>query len=313
MKSVTSASDRLSVMVTVATGHSGSTLFSLFLDCHPEITSVGECSVSRKTRMSLKGRPYRCSCGLPLRECSLFSQVFKAVQADGFPLDDGSWVNDYRYENTLAHAVLSNYGRTSIRRSLQRVCDQWLPIHASRRRRTDDANVSFVRAVMAQTGKRIFLDSCKSLCRHAHFLSIPSFDVRILRIVRDVRAYAGSFKRKGQSVEDSAWSWRWYQESADSMLANVPSEQVHVVRYEDFCREPANIIAGIQRFAGVEPKAPPDTLIPREHHVIGNRIRMAEQIRIELNESWRRDLSNEELATIDRIAADMNNRFGYND
>ena len=48
-----------------------------------------------------------------------------------------------------------------------------------------------------------------------------------------------------------------------------------------------------------------------EHNVIGNFMRLDSSSRIEVDERWRSFLTNDELEDFDRVAGDLNRRYGY--
>lgn len=301
--------ERFEVACTVGTGHCGSTMLALFLDAHPEVASIGECSLSRGARRRYADG-YPCSCRAMLRECGFWRRVFRQVNEQGYPLSENNWINDYRYEHDLVNASLGIYSSNPLARGVQRLAG-WIPVGRSRVSRINGANVALVRAVLGITGKRVFFDSCKSLMRQSHLRSIPQFKVRFVRVVRDVRAYVNSYRRMNVPVAAAARQWLRYQQRADHLLRDVPPERVCVLKYEELCREPVESFRRLHQFLGVDPIEPPSTVVPREHHVIGNRIRLADNITIRLNDTWREALSNEERRLVIRMAGETNERFGY--
>jgi hypothetical protein len=61
----------------------------------------------------------------------------------------------------------------------------------------------------------------------------------------------------------------------------------------------------------VAPVAPPDSIVPAAHHVIGNKMRLADQIAIRLDERWKGALSPAEVSGVLALAGATNRRFGY--
>ena len=92
-------------------------------------------------------------------------------------------------------------------------------------------------------------------------------------MVRDVRAFANSSKKhhSGKPVEKSAKEWKNVQSSIDNLTRTLPSQKVFLLRYEDLCQNPRYWLQSLYNFLGVEMLEPPDTIISKEHHVIGNR------------------------------------------
>ena len=104
--------------------------------------------------------------------------------------------------------------------------------------------------------------------------------------------------------------WRRVNQACECVLARLPVERWVRVRYEDVCSDPQGAIGPIFRLLGVEPVELPEDFRQIEHHVLGNHMRL-KQDRIALDEQWREALSPEDLATFERIAGDVNRRYGY--
>jgi hypothetical protein len=84
-----------------------------------------------------------------------------------------------------------------------------------------------------------------------------------------------------------------------------------VLRYEDACADPRTWLKRMYAFSGVEVVEPPDVVVSREHHVLGNNMRRTDAIRIRVDESWRERLTRDEQARALAIAGPFHARFGY--
>lgn len=287
--------------------HTGSTLLALLMDMHPEIASVGETSPNRGYA---PGRGH-CSCGAWIRECTFWKGIFGAVTQQGVELNASNWSNDYRYRNIVLHRMLSRFSHNRHIRRAQLAASDLLPGHRTRTRRIDRANVLFTRAVLEATGARVLFDTSKYAARLYHLLRVPELDVRVIRLVRDVRGFAGSEKKRGRGAEDAANVWIRQQQVIADLTRSLPSERVLLVRYEDVCASPRHWLRELQVFLGVDPVETPLTVRPRGHHVLGNPIRRSETLTVRSPEDWRARLSGTEVSTIMRIAGAANTRFGY--
>jgi hypothetical protein len=174
-------------------------------------------------------------------------------------------------------------------------------------------NIAFMQSALKLTCTEVFFDTSKALMRLSHLLRMPALDVQVVRVVRDVRAFANSYKSRGVSVEQAARHWKNYQVSADYLLNTAPSCRVLLMRYEDFCHDPFYWLKSLHTFLGVQPLDPPETITPNEHHIIGNHMRLQKITAITANHTWREKLSGTELRQILQIAGDMNERFGYHE
>lgn len=302
---------RARVAYLAGTSYCGSTLLALLMDHHPQIASVGETSLHRTTQIRGVAQ-YPCTCGELLIRCPFWTRVFRSVSDRGLEFGATHWTNDYRYKQPLLHRTLSLYSSHEWMRRLQGLAASWLPGHRGRLRRTHAVNVEFIRAVLEITHSDVFFDTSKELMRLHHLLSIPELEVQVIRVVRDVRAFANSAKRnKKLTIEESVQNWRDYQLGVERITRGFPSDRVFLLRYEDLCQEPSYWQQQLYGFLGVEKLTPPETIIPSEHHVIGNRMRLKDSLTIRFDESWKDNLTEMEVSQIMDIAGDINQHFGY--
>jgi len=301
-------SDRLHVVYLAGTSHCGSTVLSFLFDCHPEICSVGE--VPNRADAATGGQNIICSCGQALRECGFWQRAFSRIQVRGVRNPVACWANSYGYRQRLLHKVLGLH-RCGWKGQLQLLADRCLPVHRRRVNDCDRVNVAFVRSVLEERGAKVFFDASKRLRRLARMLRTPEFDVKVIRVVRDARAYANSMKRHQVAVSAAARQWRNYQAAAEDLLSTIDPHRVRVVRYEDVCGAPRQHLPGLLEFMGVSPREMPLAVIPKEHHVIGNRVRLSDRLELRADERWRTALTDDEAAAVCRVVAGEHARFGY--
>jgi hypothetical protein len=305
------ARDVLRIVYVVGSSHSGSTLLAFVADAHPEVASVGETAVKPGIRREARALEQHCSCGAALAECPFWKGVFTAVSRKGQRFDVTCWSNDYRFENVWLDSLLTRETSREVLLWFRRaVRDHW-PAYRSRAARVDRVNVDFVSAVLAQTGKTVFLDTTKLLTRLTHLLAVRELDVKVVRLVRDVRAFAASAKRRGASTETAAEVWRKDQTAIARALDALPRERVLLLRYEDLCAHPRTSLDALWAFCGVAPFEAPPTIHTAHHHIIGNSMRLTGEITIRLDETWRTRLDAHERRRILSVAGPMNRAMGY--
>lgn len=304
------ATDRLRVVYLAGSGHTGSTLLALFLDAHPQIVSVGETAFKRAHQRA--GRTDQmCTCGASYLECPFWQEIFRGVNEAGFAFSPLEWSNDFRYQGALAQRLLGRRSANPVRRLIQRAAAQLTPRHAARVERVRQVNVAFIRTALRVASADVFFDTSKRVVRLHHMLETPELDVKVVKLVRDVRGYVWSAKRRGESVADAARTWRRDRENLDFLTRDLPPERVMLLRYEDACRAPGEWLARMYAFCGVDAIEPPDGVVSRDHHVLGNRMRLNDTISIRLDESWRSALSGEEQSRALAIAGPYHERLGY--
>lgn len=305
------SSPLLRVVYVVSSSHSGSTLLALLADEHPRVGSVGETAVKPRIRREGRSISQHCSCGVSFERCEFWRRVFRQVSEEGVRFDANCWSNDYRFENPWLDAVLTRETSLTMLRRLRRWASRHLPGYRQRVARIDRANVSFIGAVLAQTGASVFLDTTKLLTRLSHLLEVRELDVKVVQLVRDVRGFAASGKRRGLSVEQAARVWRSDQQAIQQMVAGLPAGRTLLMRYEDLCTQPRETLARLWAFCGVEPAEPPTIVRSSDHHVIGNSMRMGGTIEVRLDETWRAALDDHEERRILEIARPLSQQLGY--
>jgi hypothetical protein len=292
-------------------GHTGSTLVALLLDAHPRIVSVGEAAITPRIRSRGRAAHQPCSCGATLGTCTFWQRIFASVNAQGYDFGPNRWTNDYRIENALTHRLLTRDSAHRSVRLLQRWCGRYLPIHAGRMRRADAVNVAFIRAALDASASDVFCDTTKNVLRLSRLRDLPQLDVKVIRLVRDVRGYVASAKRRGQSVADAARTWRADQELISEAVRTLPDDRVFVLKYEELCTQTAAVLGRLYRFCEVDDMEPITSVDPVEHHVLGNGMRLRGRVEVRLNDTWRTTLSASEQREALGIGEVINRALGF--
>lgn len=299
---------KLRVVYLVGTSHCGSTLLSTLASSHPEIFSTSETGLSRESEANPAG--FICSCGSPITECALWEEITAKVRARGLSFSVENWTNAYHYHNRYAYSALTTYRGKQWGR-LQQFADRWLPRHRGKMRLADKVNLAIIQESLTWSGKPVFFDGTKVLRRLQRFLQMPELDVRVLRIYRDPRAYVESMKKFQVSAREAATHWLRYQQTADELLESVPQDRVLPLHFEQFCQHPQQAYCQMQEFMQVACHDIPGKIVPREHHIMGNDVRLVESMYIRFNERWRTTLSATEMTETLRIAEPVAERLGY--
>jgi hypothetical protein len=329
---VKSASGRITTLVYIlAPSHSGSTLLAMLLGAHPDVCTVGE--LKANTIGDAAG--YLCSCGVRLADCAFWSDVQTALRRRGF---------DFDIFNARTHpAVGAGPFRRRLLRPLHRgPALEWLrdltltlsPGWTADRERVAALNAALVETICDRARARVIVDSSKIGLRLKYLLRNPALDVRVVRLLRDGRATALTYmdpsefadasnphKRGGGtgqsraderlSMQAAAYEWRRSNEEADAIVRSLPSSRLRQVRYEAVCADPRGVVRELLTFAGVDPTLALPDYRSREHHVLGNGMRLDVTSHVRLDERWRSVLGPDALRTFDAVAGDLNRRLGY--
>lgn len=317
----------------LAASHSGSTLLSMLLGSHPQITTIGEMKLSARAMGDLDR--YRCSCGALIRQCEFWQKVPEAMQPRGVDFDLACAGTDYR-------GVPSRYAQRLLKpmhrgRLTETVRDIALASSAAWRRQLPEIhrrNAALASTVAELAGAQVVVDSSKVGLRLKYLLRNPELDVKVVRLVRDGRAVSLTYMdpadfadakdpsrraggmggdRKGERLPmaQAAYEWRRCMEEAEHVLRGLDQSRWTELRYEGYCRDPEGALTRLHRFLGVEPGIQPKEFRSVTQHVVGNGMRLDSTSEIRLDQRWREVLTEEQLQTFDAVAGEMNRKYGY--
>ena len=324
-------SGKPTLVYLLAASHSGSTLLALLLASHPEICTTGE------LKASSLGDPnrYRCSCGMPIRQCPFWADVTRGMAARGCRFDITRSTTHLDLDATpFEKRLLRPLVRGQAIEALRDAALACSPAWHRRLAQFHQANEALVRALTERTGARMVVDSSKVGIRLKYLLRNPGLDVRVVRLVRDGRAVALTYTdsdeyadasaahlRRGGSGDgrprdhltlgEAAHEWRRSNEEADALLGALDPSRHCTVTYEDLCSNTQSVLTSLWTFLGVEPARFDRGWRGRSRHIIGNGMRFDATEDIRLDERWKTALDASALALFDAEAGALNRRFGY--
>jgi hypothetical protein len=303
-------SEKIKIAYITGTSYCGSTLASFILNTHPHIFSPGEMGPGA----SAERDGYPCSCGAVLAACPFYVKVAQQIQERGVPFDLRHWMLRYRFSNKpridrLARGSLGGPFFEGLRHKL------WTVLRSYRDcvRQFDRRNEAFVRASLEVSAKRIFLDATKHPSRIPELRRISSFDLRVIHLIRDPRGYCNSaFKKRGLPIKAGARRWVEVNRAAELQLRALPRDGWLRVSYELLARRPYSEFSTLAKFVGADPFQLPDNFRALPHHIVGSRMRLAShQTTIEIDETWKKELSIEDLKSISEISSSLARKYGY--
>jgi hypothetical protein len=189
------------------------------------------------------------------------------------------------------------------------------------------ANEVLIDEALQMSGAGMFLDASKSLS-HTFLLNASSeIDASIIWLVRDGRGQVYSiYKRRLRSnnreldqreqlqlIRKLTRAWRSSVVQEARILENWKGRAMQV-RYEDICRAPQRETRMIWDFLGLPDDIEWPDLQRQDQHIMGSgsvRTQFAGDIRVD--QKWKDQLSDDQLAEFDRLAGDMNKKLGYTD
>jgi len=112
-------------------------------------------------------------------------------------------------------------------------------------------------------------------------------------------------------MAQAAYEWRRCMEESENVLRSLSASRWVEVRYEDCCQDPVATLRRLQQFLGVEPVGLRRDFRTAGQHVVGNGMRLDTTSEIQLDERWRRELTEQDLRIFNRVAGETNQRHGY--
>jgi hypothetical protein len=314
------AQERLDYLYIAGSGHSGSTLLSFLVNCHPKVFAIGEAHASR-VRRDPESRV--CSCGEALRSCTFFRKQSALFSRAGLDFDPATWTLNYAIDG---RPLLSRLLMRSLRNRPLEVLRGWLlglvPAYRRMLRGLDEKNRIFVRNALAITKSRVFADTSKDPFRIYHLRRMPFFRLKVIHLIRDPRAVVYSaLKRhrergaRDEDFDDAGLAAKWVrtQSNVERRLRGMGPGERLLVRYEDLCRDPEAELAKIGVFAGVGTVPLPESFRSPEHHIMGNVMREGRDgvSTVTLDEGWIHSLPVEMQERVMGVAGAVAQRYGY--
>lgn len=296
------------VLYVTSSSYSGSTLLAFLLNTHPEIFTVSEMIGWDFD----EGEDFRCSCGETLDKCVFFTKVSRAFAEKGLPFKTNRFGTAYQI---LDNERINRYLTANLPRCRNSFLELWrdrivrhLPFLSARRRRIDQANVTFVETALGHSGARIFADVSKEPHRIRHLARIPALDIAVLYLVRDIRGVVVSnMRERANDVRTAARIWLWDQHDIQRIACDFPGTRT--LYYEDLCNDVDRELSGIHHWLGIPYVPYPGDFKGGEHHVLGNSMRTREVSEIVLDQKWKSVLTSAEL---DAILGEMQEFLGAN-
>src|SRR6266511_818824 len=292
----------------------GSTLLERILGQIDGFKSFGEL---RHVWFRSFGENQLCGCGRPFRDCPFWSEVVqRAFGGFGNVHFESIDRNKHGVDGFIHIPRILTGGWT---RTYRRRMDAYL-----------SSLTRLYRAIQEVSGARYLVDASKDP-QHAYILrAMPSFDVRMVHLIRDSRAVAYSWRRVRPRPE-IFWETRlmprypairtalaWTATNAGSEVARRIGMPYVRVRYEDLVRDPRSQVARILDRLALDGGADLGFLrdgraeLQPSHTVSGNPMRFASGgVPIRLDDGWLREMRSLDRSVVTALTLPRLRRYGY--
>lgn len=276
-----SASSPIPVIYVIGSGRSGSTLLGQLLGGHSEVFYAGEVYNYRNSHLHARaGRERWCSCGKSVEGCDFWTRI-RGRLAEEFddPLVD---LKDRDPETFERH------------------------------------NAALFRALLAETGRRVIVDASKRHYRLDLMLGSNAFDVTIVHLVRDARAYGQSILktrhkagRPASAYYTKMWNWQRKNLAMKALYGRKP--RYELVRYEELASDPEGVVARLLAHVGLRvEEGQLDRARHEFHDFSGNlRARLKNVRPVQLQTSYLDNLDGQRWALGTAMVAPGLAAFGY--
>jgi hypothetical protein len=301
----------MSYLYIAGAGYSGSTLLAFLLNAHPQMVSISETEgpVDRETI-----REYYCSCGALLIECPFFVEIERRINALGSTFSLTDWQTAFQVSQyEILDIVLTRSLRSDFLDHCRDAVAPLWPGYVQSIRTISQRMVHFVQATLALSGKTVFVDAQKDPNRIKFLNAIRPFDLKVVHLVRDIRGAVAS-RLKNAGINDVAWAtrkWCSTNMNADRARRSLPPQHWLRVTYSELCADPQGTVDRIADFVGVARAPILHDFHTKEHHILGNRMRLKISGHINEDESWKERLTEDDLRTIAGIGGATNRYFGH--
>ena len=316
----------------LAASHSGSTLAAMMLNAHPDIYTAGELKANNLGDTEA----YRCSCQALIGDCPFWQAVSTEMRSRGLQYDvrhAGTSLRDIpgAWPRRLLRPLHRGRLAESLRDGLLWLDPRWRQYYAVWQTR----NLELIRAIGRITGAKYVADSSKIGIRLKYLCRLEGLQVKVLRVVRDGRAVALTYMDPGRfadardpglrgggsgaehsphelmGMERAAAEWRRSNEEAEAILATISADDQLRISYEDLCLDTESTMTRVHDYLGVVDDKSYLAFRDAPHHIVGNGMRLDSSSEVKLDDRWRRELRDEDLAVFDRVAGAFNARYGY--
>lgn len=303
----------LRLVYITGVGRSGSTVLDTVLGNHPEIASVGElCNLAERGWV----RGEYCACGVPVRECSWWSDV-RRRWASRVGCDDAEGYARLVRQFEEGHLSTAQVPLRSLAQhgDFRRYC-QW--------------TLALFEAIREVSGKAVIVESSKRAARAWALTQIPQIDLRVIHLVRDCRGVAWSLQKKFAedpkrglaSLNQTHRAWRaacvWMSGNLQAawIRRQLPAGHSLRLRYEDYVEHSDEALGALEQLTGLDMSGLREAVAAGAemqigHTAAGNRVRMNGPVRMRLDRDWMERLSASDQDTCWRLAGWLLRRYGY--
>lgn len=304
--------EKIRLLYIASNGRSGSTILEMMLNAIPELWTLGEFHIL-PWEVRINRMP--CGCGAAIGECPLWGEIISQHRETILAGSIGRFRRLHNADRTIRFRqlpyIFSKAGHLASRRA------------AAIAKYADD-NEAVLRAVVARSREirspdvTWLVDSSKSPYRLMWLAASQRFDLRVIHLTKDPRAFVYSMSKDvtgfigGYRGLRAGIRWNVENRIMDSVVRRyVPAPHVLRLRYEELASQPEATLKGICEWLSVSWRCSAVSEFRGGNHGIAGNPARHENRPIELDEKWRRELSPWLARSSFLINARLAMQFGY--
>jgi hypothetical protein len=304
--------DKLQIVYIASNGRSGSTVLDLLLGAHASFWTLGEFFV---LPWEIRSNTKPCGCGVPVTECKFWGPIIEKHRQVLLNGTIHRFRESYWSDHMVHFAELPFLSSRSAKHRTARLSD--LEQYGRDNEQLFHSVLDGARAVKG--GQVCWLvDSSKSSYRLLWLQESKRFDIRVIHLVKDPRAFSFSVCKKtagfvrAKQLGKAVMRWNVENLVFERLFqAHFSPDQVFRLRYEDLATDPQ---AALQHISGWLNVPYDDALSERfrneNHGIAGNPSRF-DKAGIRLDEEWRRGFMDGTKRLLWAASFPMARRYGY--
>jgi len=284
---------KIKLIYILGSSRCGSTLLDLILGSHSSIISTGEIW---RFRRNFKNNS-KCSCRRNIPQCPFWIPIINKLNKK-----DKKFFSDIYLDSELKSTSRLSKIKTLINGNFSSI---YSPVEIQN---YSQREFLLFQTILEESGKSIILDSSKYLERLLKLYYSGYFDIKIIHLVRDGRAYIDSARRSAKRETTSKKSanilidmiqWRVRLERQIRFLSQVKKENYIRINYRFLAEHPSETMNFLCKSLGVEFEreilniSSDKYVFKQQHHIIGgNRVKWSSpDTKIEYKNQWINNLS----------------------
>lgn len=298
--------------------HSGSTLLDMLIGSNSNAVSLGE--ITHLPKNIALNTP--CSCGNLINKCDFWKKVCSEIQLKNnnflkqpYKLDLGfikaSKVIDKNHQTKFYNYKCKFYH--ALRYAQRQFNIPYLGFFLKFMDNSVDNTVKLYDIVRDISKAYVVVDSSKVYIKGIDLYLRHPDRTKVILLTRDGRGVLYSSLKRQNPLNSSVFLWtKYYSRTLSLINKYVKDADVIRVKYEDLVENTDKELKRICDIVNLTYESNMKNFTEKIHHIAnGNDMRLSKTSTINLDKTWKKNLTKPELEYFNRYAGELNKSFGY--